>query len=129
MPDNPQICGGVDRVYGWARSHGVNVAFGTDLLLEPQFAARQSEMVTRLGDHYSNVDSLKMVTSGNAALFRLAGERDPYRDAELGVIAEGAWADVLLVEGNPGDDLTVLGDPDRNLVVIVKDGRVVKNLL
>ncbi|MFC4604332.1 metal-dependent hydrolase family protein [Rhodococcus kronopolitis] len=126
---NRQICGGVDQVYGWARSHGVNVAFGTDLLLEPQFAARQSEMVTRLGDFYSNVESLKMVTSGNAALFRLAGERDPYRDADLGVIADGAWADVLLVEGNPVEDLTVLGDPDRNLAVIVKDGRVVKNIL
>ncbi|WP_231510036.1 hypothetical protein [Streptosporangium roseum] len=56
-----------------------------------------------------------MATSGNAELFRLAGERDPYRQARLGVIEPGAWADVLIVEGDPTDDLEVLADPDKNL--------------
>ncbi|WP_433604611.1 amidohydrolase family protein [Prescottella agglutinans] len=126
---NRQICSGVDRIYGWAKKYGVKVAFGTDLLLEPQFAKRQSEMAARLGDFYSNVEALRMVTSGNAELFRLAGERDPYRDAPFGVVAQGAWADVLLVDGNPLEDLSVLADPDKYLSVIVKDGLVVKDSL
>ncbi len=126
---NRQICSGVDRIYGWAKKYGVKVAFGTDLLLEPQFAKRQSEMAARLGDFYSNVEALRMLTSGNAELFRLAGERDPYRDAPFGVVAQGAWADVLLVDGNPLEDLSVLADPDKHLSVIVKDGQVVKNSL
>ncbi|MGF7124382.1 amidohydrolase family protein [Rhodococcus sp. TAF43] len=126
---NRQICSGVDRIYGWAKKYGVKVAFGTDLLLEPQFAKRQSEMAARLGDFYSNVEALRMLTSGNAQLFRLAGERDPYRDAPFGVVAEGAWADVLLVDGNPLEDLSVLADPEKYLSVIVKDGQVVKNSL
>ncbi|MGW4479817.1 amidohydrolase family protein [Rhodococcus triatomae] len=124
-----EICTGTDNVYSWARKHGVKTAWGTDLLLEPQMAPRQSEMAARLGDHYSNVEALRMLTSGNAELFRLAGERDPYRQAEFGVVAEGAWADLLLVDGNPLDDLGLLADPGKHLSVIVKNGVVVKNIL
>lgn len=124
-----EICTGVENVYGWAKKHGVKVAWGTDLLLEPQIAPRQSEMAARLGDYYSNADALRMLTSGNAELFRLAGERDPYREAPLGVIAEGAWADVLLVDGNPMEDLSLIGDPGKNLSVIVKNGEIVKNAI
>lgn len=124
-----EICSGTDAVYGWAKKHGVKTAWGTDLLLEPQIAPRQSEMAARLGDHYSNLEALRMLTSGNAELFRMAGERDPYGQAKFGVIAEGAWADVLLVDGNPLEDLSLLGDPAKSLSVIVKNGQVVKNTL
>ncbi|MFE7422042.1 amidohydrolase family protein [Rhodococcus sp. NPDC057529] len=124
-----EICTRVADVYRWARKHGTKTAWGTDLLLEPQLAPRQSDMAARLGDHYSNVDALRMLTSGNAALFRLAGERDPYRQAPLGTITEGAWADLLLVDGNPLEDLTLLADPAHRLSVIVKNGRIVKNTL
>lgn len=126
---NRQICQGTDDVYGWAKKYGVKVAFGTDLLLEPQAAPLQSTMAARLGDHYSNLDALKMLTSGNAGLFESAGERNSYRSAKLGVIAEGAWADVLLIEGNPIDDLAVIADPEKNLKMILKDGEIYKNTL
>ncbi|MFM1725368.1 amidohydrolase family protein [Rhodococcus sp. PAM 2766] len=124
-----EICSGTDHVYAWAKKHGVKTAWGTDLLLEPQLAPRQSEMAARLGDHYSNLEALRMLTSGNAELFRMAGERDPYQQAEFGTIEKGAWADVLLVDGNPLEDLGLLADPAKNLSVIVKNGQVVKNIL
>ena len=56
-----------------------------------------------------------MVTPGNASLFRLSGERDPYRAARLGEISVGAWADVLLMDGDPTADLALLADPDKNI--------------
>ena len=126
---NRQICSGTDQLFRWATKHGVNVAWGTDLLFEPDRDALQSEMLTRLGQYMTNTAALKLVTSGNAELFRLAGERDPYRHARLGEITPGAWADVLLVDGDPIADLGLLGDPEAKLVVIVKDGVVVKNRL
>jgi imidazolonepropionase-like amidohydrolase len=126
---NREICGGTDQVFGWAKKHGAQVAWGTDLLFDPATAARQSEMAVRLGSYFSTVAALKILTSGNAALFRLAGERDPYRAARIGEISVGAWADVLLVDGDPTTDLSLLADPHRNLVLIVKDGVVVKNAL
>ncbi len=84
-------------------------------------------MAARLGDFYSNVDALTMLTSGNASLFELAGERNSYRGAKLGVIAEGSWADLILVNGDPIEDLSLIADPDANFALIVKGGQVIKN--
>ncbi|BBX67639.1 metal-dependent hydrolase family protein [Mycolicibacterium psychrotolerans] len=123
---NREICAGTDQIFGWATKHGVKLAWGTDLLFEPDRDDLQSAMLVRLGEYMSAVDALKLVTSGNAALFRMAGERDPYRSARLGEITVGAWADVLLVDGDPTTDLALLGEPAKNLSVIVKDGVIVK---
>ncbi|WAJ45594.1 amidohydrolase family protein [Mycobacterium sp. Aquia_216] len=126
---NRQVCGGTDQVYRWAKKHGVQVAWGTDLLFEPENNARQSEMMARLAEHFTNVEAVKMVTSGNASLLRLSGERDPYKSARLGEITVDAWADVLLINGDPLADLSVLAAPADNIAVIVKDGTVVKRTI
>ncbi|MEV0536310.1 amidohydrolase family protein [Kitasatospora sp. NPDC050463] len=126
---NRDVCEGVARTFGWALEHGVRLAFGTDLVFDPGKAHRQNEMLVRLGKYLSPVEAMKMATSGNAELFRLSDRRDPYRAAPLGVVAPGAWADVLVVDGDPTSDLSVLADPERNLRLIVKDGVVHKNEL
>lgn len=126
---NREVCEGTGQVYRWARKHGVKLAWGTDLLFEPQNNARQSDMVARLGEYFTTIEALKMVTSGNAELFRLSGDRDPYRAARLGEISVGAWADILVIDGDPTADLGLLSDPDANIALIVKDGTVVKNTL
>jgi len=126
---NAEICHGTEQVYAWAKTYGVKTAWGTDLLLEPQSAPRQSVMAARLGEFYSNVESLKMLTSGNASLFEMAGERNTYRGGKLGVIAEGSWADMILVDGDPIKDISLIADPDANFKLIVKNGQIVKNTL
>ncbi|MFG2909105.1 amidohydrolase family protein [Kitasatospora sp. NPDC048286] len=126
---NREVCEGVARTFGWALRHGVRLAFGTDLVFDPGKAHRQNEMLVRLGEHLSPVEALKLATSGNAELFRLSGRRDPYRAAPLGVIAPGAWADLLVVDGDPTTDLSVLADPVRNLRLIVRGGVVHRNEL
>lgn len=126
---NREVCEGTDQLYRWSKKYGVKTAWGTDLLFEPENNHRQSEMVTRLGQYLTNIEALKMVTSGNADLFRLSGDRDPYRSARLGEITAGAWADMLLIDGDPMKELGLLSDPDANIAVIVKDGVVVKNTL
>jgi imidazolonepropionase-like amidohydrolase len=67
-----------------------------------------------------------MATRDNAQLLAMCGPRNPY-PGRLGVIEEGALADVLLVEGNPLADLRVLENYARNIVVIMKDGIVYKD--
>lgn len=126
---NREVCEGTGQVYRWAKKHGVKLAWGTDLLFEPQNNARQSDMVARLGEYFTNIEALKMVTSGNAELFRLSGDRDPYQAARLGEISVGAWADMLVIDGDPTTNLGLLSDPDANIALIVKDGTVVKNTL
>jgi imidazolonepropionase-like amidohydrolase len=77
---------------------------------------------------YTPAEVLKMATGDNAQLLALSGKRSPYAGS-LGVVEEGALADLLLVDGNPLDDLRLLENPGKNLVVIMKDGKVYKNLI
>lgn len=121
-----EICTGTDRVYEWAHKYGVKTAWGTDLLFEPYASANENVMAARLGEHYSNTEALKMLTSGNSELFEMCGERNPYREAKLGVIAKGAWADMVLVEGDPTKDLSLIAKPHDTFKVIIKNGVVEK---
>ncbi|WP_170454714.1 metal-dependent hydrolase family protein [Ruegeria arenilitoris] len=74
-------------------------------------------------------DILRMATSNGARMNRLTGLNNPYQDGPLGVVEEGAYADLLLVDGNPLEDILLLADPDPNLKVIMKDGVIYKNTL
>ncbi len=64
----------------------------------------------------------------NADLLELSSKRNPYA-GELGVVKEGAPADLLLVDGNPLEVIALLADPEKNVVVIMKDGVIAKNRL
>jgi imidazolonepropionase-like amidohydrolase len=85
-------------------------------------------MLTHLSNWYTNAEALRMATSGNADLLALSNLRTPYAGA-LGVIQKDALADILVWDGNPLDDFKLVEDPQRNLKVIVKDGRIFKNTL
>ena len=69
-----------------------------------------------------------MATSTNAELLALSGKRNPY-PGKLGVVEEGALADLLLVDGDPIANIKLIEDPAKNLVVIMKDGKIFKNIL
>jgi imidazolonepropionase-like amidohydrolase len=58
----------------------------------------------------------------------LSGPRNPY-PGKLGVVEEGALADLLLVDGNPLDNIGLVADPAKNFVVIMKNGKIYKNSL
>jgi imidazolonepropionase-like amidohydrolase len=118
-----------DRVAGWAKAHGTKVAFGTDLLFQPDGTGKQSIMLTRFAKVFGDLGTLRIATSGNCELFAMSGERNPYKEARLGVLQRGAWADMLLVNGDPTQDISVLKDYERNLAVIIKNGKVCKNIL
>jgi imidazolonepropionase-like amidohydrolase len=69
-----------------------------------------------------------MATADNAELLALSGERSPY-PGKLGVIEPGALADLLLVDGDPIANINILEDANKNLVVIMKDGKIYKKTL
>ena len=71
---------------------------------------------------------LEMATADNAALLALSGLRSPYA-GKLGVVQEGALADLLLVDGDPIANIALIEDPDRNFRVIIKDGKIYKNTI
>ena len=123
-----QMVKGTDRAYTLASKHGVKVAWGTDVLFDPAVAAGQGALLAATKRWRSPAQVLRMATSANAELCAMSGPRNPYRGA-LGVVRPGALADLLLVRGNPLENLDLLASPDTNLSLIMKDGRIHKNTL
>jgi len=121
-----KLLAGTVALYPLARKHGLKVAFGTDLLFSPNLAERQGLMLTHLKRWYSNAEILKMATADNAELLALSGTLNPY-PGKLGVVEPGAHADLLVVAGDPLQDISLLAGPDKNLVVIMKAGKIHKD--
>ncbi|WP_204115593.1 metal-dependent hydrolase family protein [Shimia biformata] len=121
------VTNGTDFTYKTAKEVGVKVAFGTDILFDPKLAERQGAFLAKLQRWYTPYEVMKMATSTNADLLKLAGPRHPYQQGELGVIAEGAYADLILVDGNPLEDINLVADPHANFDLIMKDGKIYKN--
>jgi imidazolonepropionase-like amidohydrolase len=121
-----QVVAGTYNVYALAKKYHLKTAFGTDILFSAREADRQGKWLTRLTRWYTPAEALTMATSTNAELLALSGLRNPY-PGTLGVVEEGALADLLLVDGDPLADLDLVADPDKNFVVIMKDGKIYKN--
>jgi len=123
-----QVVEGTDNAFNWAKKYKVKLAWGTDYLFNPANNTNQNADILKLKEWLTPFEALKLVTHDNAELLTLSGPRNPY-PGKLGVIEEGAYADVILVEGNPLKDLAVVKDYANNFKVIVKNGKVYKNLL
>ncbi|MGC2404876.1 MAG: amidohydrolase family protein [Candidatus Cybelea sp.] len=123
-----EVFTGTSNAYKLAIKHGIKTAWGSDLLFSATLARRQSIMVTHLTNFYSNAELLKQVTAANGRLLSLSGERNPY-PGKLGVVETGALADLLLVDGNPLENITLVANPEKSFVLIMKDGAIFKNTL
>jgi imidazolonepropionase-like amidohydrolase len=123
-----QVFAGTPKIYDLIRKYGIKAAWGSDVLFSPELTPRQNILLTHLSRWYTNAATLRMTTSVNAELLALSSLRTPY-PGKLGVIEEGAFADVLVLNGNPLENIRLIEDPKRNLAVIMKDGRIHKNTL
>ena len=123
-----EVFAGTDIAYRMARKHKLKTAWGTDIIFSPGLARRQGELLVKLERWYTPAEALVMATGTNAELLALSGKRNPY-PGKLGVVEEGALADLLLVDGDPLENLKLIADPAKNFVVIMKDGKVYKNLI
>jgi imidazolonepropionase-like amidohydrolase len=123
-----QVAAGTDTVYALAKKYKLKTAFGTDILFDANQASKQTAELAKLARWYKPAEVLKMATSVNAELLTLSGLRNPY-PGKLGVVEEGALADLVLVDGDPIASINLIEDPGRNFLVIMKDGKVFKNNL
>jgi imidazolonepropionase-like amidohydrolase len=123
-----EVFAGTDRTFALAKRYRIKTAFGTDILFSRRLAQRQGELLAKLVRWYTPAETLVMATGTNAELLALSGNRNPY-PGKLGVVEQGALADVLLVDGDPIANIKLIEDPAKNLVVIMKDGRIYKNTL
>ncbi len=123
-----EVYAGIGNTYELAKKYKLKTAWGTDVLFSAALAQQQGAILASLTQWYTPAEALIMATSTNAELLALSGKRNPY-PGKLGVVEEGALADLLLVDGDPIANIKLIEDPARNFVVIMKDGKIYKNTL
>jgi imidazolonepropionase-like amidohydrolase len=123
-----QVFAGIDATYNFAKKYKIKTAFGTDVLFSAALAQQHGALLAKLTKWYTPAETLAMATGTNAQLLALSGKRSPYR-GRLGVVKEGALADLLLIDGDPLANIALITDPEKNLLVIMKDGVIFKNLV
>jgi len=122
------VTAGTDAAYALAKKYKLKTAFGTDTLFSEALARRQGAQLAKLVRWYTPAEVLTMASATNGELLQLSGPRSPY-PGTLGVVVEGAYADLLLVEGDPLETIDLIADPANNFKVIMKDGTIYKNTL
>ena len=110
-----------------ARKYKLKIAFGSDVFLSKEAYALQSQEWIARDPFFTPFENLKSATGIGGELLALSGPRNRYRDGPLGVIRKGAYADLLLIDGNPLEDIKILADPENNIDLIMKDGVIYKN--
>jgi imidazolonepropionase-like amidohydrolase len=118
----------IARAYELAKKYKIRTAWGTDVLFSRALAQRQGAILASLVRWHTPAEALAMATATNGELLALSGKRNPY-PGKLGVVEEGALADLLILEGNPLENINLIADPANNLKVIMKDGAIYKNTL
>lgn len=121
-----QMFAGTDSAYALAKKHKIKTAWGSDTIFDAKLTARQGAQLSKLTRWYTPFEVLKRATADNAELLALSGLRSPY-EGKLGVVKEGALADLLLMDGNPLANIRLIEDPVANFRVIMKDGVIYKN--
>lgn len=123
-----QVSDGTVRAFEMGMSEGVQMAFGTDILMNPGGTASQGRQLAKLTRFMAPLEVLRMATGAAGELLAMSGERSSY-DGRLGIIAEGALADLLVVEGDPETGLEWLDRPEESLALIMKGGDIVRDRL
>lgn len=126
---NAQAVAGLDNMFALAKKYDVTITHGTDIFGSPDLLAEAPKEFKYRTKWFTPFEILKQATSNGGALVELSGERNPYKGARIGVIQEGAYADLVIVNGNPLEDITLLVKPEANLSLIMKDGVIYKNAL
>jgi imidazolonepropionase-like amidohydrolase len=131
------------QLFDIIRKNKPKIVFNSDYVLLAGEPYRASMDFTKFmfAREFGNFWALKMMTSTGGELAALTGPENPYPDGKLGVIEDGAYADILVVDGNPLEDIAAIGGNSKwfdakprgqdvpVIRVIMKDGKLYKNTL
>lgn len=118
---------GTDNAYRLVKKHKLRLAWGSDTLFDPKLASRQGVQLAKLATWFTPAEVLRIATGQNAELLAMSGKRNPY-PGRIGVVEAGALADLILVDGDPTRDLSLITTPETSFLVIMKDGQLVKDI-
>lgn len=120
---------GVETQTELINRYGLKLLFGTDYVEGLCCGIAQSKDFIGYKERFGSYKGLLAATGNANELIALTTYQNPYPDGKIGVLEEGSYADLLIVSGNPVEDLAVLADPEENIKFIMKDGKIYKNIL
>jgi imidazolonepropionase-like amidohydrolase len=124
-----QAYAGIDHMFTTAKKIGFDkIVFGSDIITDPEMLRRINEEFVHRTKWFTPAEILAQATSKGGELLTMSGPKNPY-PGRLGVIEVGAYADLLLINGNPLEDISILTNPEENLALIMKDGEIYKQNL
>ena len=110
-----------------AKKYNVLIGYGTDLLFSYEGRKEQLKDLGLRKQWFTSAEIMIQATGNGGKIVAMCGKRNPY--GKVGVIEEGAMADVLIYSENPLEDVSIVEDYENNLKLIIKDGKVYKNTL
>ncbi|HLR82813.1 MAG TPA: amidohydrolase family protein [Paenalcaligenes sp.] len=128
IADQKRVAEGTVRAYELAQKYDINTGWGTDILFNPKKTSTQGAQLAKLTRFYDPLVLLRQATAQNARMLALSRTRNPYPGL-LGEIAPGAYADLIIADGDPTKDIDFVSDPEKNFHIIMKDGVIYKNTL
>lgn len=120
---------GTIKAYELAQKYNINTGWGTDILFNAKNTVTQGRQLAKLTRFYDPLVALSQGTQKNGELLSLSGERNPYPGVALGQIMPGAYADLIIADGDPNTDLNFISAPETNFHLIMKNGKIYKNTL
>ena len=94
----------------------------------PEYQPRANLDLTVFKQRFGSFQGLLAATGNIHDLLQLTTYQNPYPEGHIGILTQGSYADILLVDGNPVEDLDVLGDVS-NIRMVMKDGNIYKDTL
>lgn len=119
---------GAIQMFKWALKHDLLIVTGGDMF--GPYEHRLADNMVWMGKvGASPYKIMKMGTSDAAEVLSWSGGMNPYKYGDLGVVKKGAYADLILIDGNPLKDINVLNEYKTKFKLIMKNGQVHKNTL
>ena len=122
-----QALDGMDNMFKLAKKYKVKIVYGTDLLFDYEGRKDQLKDLPLRKPWFSSAEIMIQATGNAGDCVALCGKRNLY--GKVGVVEEGAMADVLIYDKNPIEDVAIVEDHENTLKLIIKDGKVFKNTL
>lgn len=116
---------GQENLIGLIKKYDILTGFSTDFIFG-QYHLLPQEFTNR-GEFWTPAEVLNQATAQSAEIIRMAGKLN--RHGNFGEIREGWVADLLLINGEPLEDLSIFADPEKALALIMKDGKIVRSSL
>jgi imidazolonepropionase-like amidohydrolase len=118
-----------EATFRYIKELDLKVGFGGDFWGYKSAQRTNSAAIAGRKKYFPNDMILEQLFANNVILLEMTGPRNPYQDGPLGTIKPGAYADILLVDGDPTKDVAVLSDWQNNIDLVMKDGVVYRNEL